>query len=99
MFRIFLWALDKEVVFIVWYQDQRTVEERASIILRRAYGTSAHFRSHQLEAIKAVVAGSDSLLVQKTGWGKSLVYFIATKILRQDGGGPTLIISPLVAFL
>mgnify|MGYP000849349668 FL=1 len=83
----------------MWYQDQRTVEERASIILRRAYGTSAHFRSHQLEAIKAVVAGSDSLLVQKTGWGKSLVYFIATKILRQDGAGPTLIISPLLALM
>ena len=84
---------------MTWCQGQQTVEERALVILRRAYGANAHFRSHQLEAIKAVVAGSDCLLVEKTGWGKSLIYFIATKILRQDGAGPTLIISPLLALM
>ena len=39
------------------------------------------------------------LVVQRTGWGKSLVYFIATRILRDRGGGPTLIVSPLLALM
>jgi ATP-dependent DNA helicase RecQ len=39
------------------------------------------------------------LCVQRTGWGKSAVYFIATALLRQRGGGPTLLISPLIALM
>ncbi|MFX5053549.1 DEAD/DEAH box helicase, partial [Acinetobacter baumannii] len=39
------------------------------------------------------------LVVQKTGWGKSAVYFIATKLLRMQGKGPTIIISPLIALM
>jgi ATP-dependent DNA helicase RecQ len=39
------------------------------------------------------------LVVQKTGWGKSFVYFIATKLLREGGNGPALLISPLLALM
>ena len=73
-----------------------------SLELLRA-GTSladAEFRPGQEEAIRHVVEGRGRLLVvQKTGWGKSFVYFIATKLLREEGGGPTLLISPLLALM
>jgi len=47
-----------------------------------------------------VVDGRGRLLVvQKTGWGKSSVYFIATKLLREDGLGPAILISPLLALM
>jgi len=76
-----------------------TIRARAVEILRRAYGERASFYPGQLEAIEAVVGGTNSLVVEKTGWGKSVVYFIATKILREDGAGPTVIISPLLALM
>jgi ATP-dependent DNA helicase RecQ len=60
----------------------------------------AQFRNDQEEAIKHVVEGRGRLLlVQKTGWGKSSVYFIATKMLREEGAGPALLISPLLALM
>jgi ATP-dependent DNA helicase RecQ len=60
----------------------------------------AHFREGQEEAIRYVVEGRGRLLVvQKTGWGKSFVYFIATKLLREAGAGPALLISPLLALM
>lgn len=70
-------------------------------LLRRALGdSSATFRSGQWEAIDALVNQKERLLVvQRTGWGKSLVYFIATRILRDRGRGPTLIVSPLLALM
>ena len=56
--------------------------------------SDATFREGQEEAICHVVEGRSRLLVvQKTGWGKSLVYFIATKLLREAGYGPALLIS------
>ena len=49
------------------------------------------------EAIDALVnRGERRLVVERTGWGKSLVYFVATRILRDGGSGPTLIVSPLL---
>ena len=60
----------------------------------------AEFREGQEHAIRHVVEGRGRLLVvQKTGWGKSLVYFIATKLLREAGAGPALLISPLLALM
>lgn len=60
----------------------------------------AEFRDGQWEAIDALVNRRERLLVvQQTGWGKSAVYFIATKILRDRGRGPTLIVSPLLALM
>jgi len=61
---------------------------------------SAVFRDSQQEAIRHIVEGKGRLLVvQKTGWGKSSVYFIATKLLRDQGMGPAILISPLLALM
>ena len=58
------------------------------------------FRDGQEDAIRHVVDGLGRLLVvQKTGWGKSFVYFIATKLLREQGAGPALLISPLLSLM
>ena len=63
-------------------------------------GPDASFRPGQLEAIEAVARDRGRvLLVQRTGWGKSAVYFIATKLLREQGAGPTLLVSPLLALM
>ena len=60
----------------------------------------AQFRDGQEEAICHVVEGDGPLLiVQRTGWGKSFVYFIAIKLLREDGYGPALLISPLLSLM
>ena len=61
---------------------------------------AAMFREDQEDAIRHVVDGRGRLLVvQKTGWGKSSVYFIATKLLREQSLGPALLISPLLALM
>ncbi|MEP7012698.1 MAG: DEAD/DEAH box helicase [Acidobacteriota bacterium] len=75
--------------------------KRALELLRLGSGRAdAGFRAGQEEAIRHVVAGSGRLLVvQKTGWGKSFVYFIATKMLREAGSGPALLISPLLSLM
>ncbi len=60
----------------------------------------AEFRPGQLEAIRDVVADRARVLcVQRTGWGKSAVYFVATALLREADAGPTLIVSPLLALM
>jgi ATP-dependent DNA helicase RecQ len=60
----------------------------------------AEFRPGQLEAIRDVVVDRARVLcVQRTGWGKSAVYFVATALLREVGAGPTLIVSPLLALM
>lgn len=69
--------------------------------LARALGTpEAAFREGQWEAIDILVNQRQKLLVvQRTGWGKSSVYFIATALLRAAGAGPTIIVSPLLALM
>ena len=60
----------------------------------------AQFRDGQLESIRDLVDGKKRVLVvQRTGWGKSAVYFVATRMLRSAGTGPSLIISPLLALM
>ncbi len=73
----------------------------ASERLRALTGDAAsQFRDGQLEAIRDVVVDRARVLcVQRTGWGKSAVYFVATALLREAGAGPTLIISPLLALM
>ena len=75
--------------------------ERALELLRLGSGLpDAEFRANQEEAIRRIVTGKSRLLVvQKTGWGKSFVYFIATKQLRETGMGPALLISPLLSLM
>lgn len=66
--------------------------------LTEVFGDGATFRDEYQElAVQKVVNKERVLIVQKTGWGKSLVYFLATKILRQRGDGVTIIISPLLS--
>ena len=74
---------------------------RALELLRIGAGRpDAVFRDGQEEAIRHLVEGGRRLLVvQKTGWGKSFVYFIANKLLREAGSGPALLISPLLALM
>ena len=74
---------------------------RALDFLQRGTGLhDAQFREGQEEAIRHLVEGRGrQLLVQKTGWGKSFVYFITTQLLREAGLGPTLLVSPLLALM
>jgi ATP-dependent DNA helicase RecQ len=68
--------------------------------LRALAGREAKLREDQWEAIEALVIGHRrALVVQRTGWGKSAVYFIATALLRPTGAGPTVIVSPLLALM
>jgi ATP-dependent DNA helicase RecQ len=63
-------------------------------------GPGAEFRKGQRDAIEAVIGdGARALVVQRTGWGKSLVYWIATRVRRDTGHGPTLIVSPLLSLM
>ncbi len=76
-----------------------TTEARTA--LRRLVGRDdADFRDGQLEAVSALVEDrARVLVVQRTGWGKSAVYFVATALRRAQGAGPTVIISPLLALM
>ena len=70
-------------------------------VLRTLVGRSdAAFHEGQYAAISAIVDDSRrALVVQRTGWGKSAVYFVATRLLRDRGAGPTLLVSPLLALM
>ncbi len=70
-------------------------------VLRELVGhPAADFHDGQFEAIEALVdGGRRALVVQRTGWGKSAVYFVASLLLRRRGAGPTLIVSPLLALM
>ncbi|WP_409469251.1 RecQ family ATP-dependent DNA helicase [Streptomyces sp. HC307] len=80
--------------------DLRT---NADAVLARLVGDAtgaARLREDQWRAIEALVADRRrALVVQRTGWGKSAVYFVATSLLRARGSGPTVIVSPLLALM
>jgi ATP-dependent DNA helicase RecQ len=78
--------------------DTRTA---ALAVLRTLVGREdADFHEGQYAAISSIVDDSRrALVVQRTGWGKSAVYFVATKLLRDRGAGPTLLVSPLLALM
>ena len=72
----------------------------ASALLRDLAGPGAVLREDQHAAIEALVSDRRRVLVvQATGWGKSAVYFIATRLLRNRGEGPTVLVSPLLALM
>lgn len=83
--------------------DQLTepdLRERAEEVLRTLAGPDAALRDDQWTAIHALVAQRRrALVVQRTGWGKSAVYFVATALLRAAGAGPMVIVSPLLALM
>ncbi|MBP2366653.1 ATP-dependent DNA helicase RecQ [Pseudonocardia parietis] len=76
------------------------LRERAETVLEQLAGEGARLREDQWRAIEALVAQHRrALVVQRTGWGKSAVYFVATALLREQGAGPTVIVSPLLALM
>src|SRR3954452_11494063 len=80
------------------------IAARAGELLCELAGPEATFREHQLDAVRDLVEDSARVVcVQRTGWGKSAVYFVATALLREPGphppAGPTLIVSPLLALM
>ncbi|WP_024475475.1 RecQ family ATP-dependent DNA helicase [Arthrobacter sp. CAL618] len=81
--------------------DTTTLHDQAAVILRTLVGREdAEFHDGQFEAIEALVdGGRRALVVQRTGWGKSAVYLVASLLLRARGAGPTLIVSPLLALM
>jgi ATP-dependent DNA helicase RecQ len=76
-----------------------TAVDDAQAHLTRLAGPDARLRDDQWQAIEALLAGRRVEVVQRTGWGKSAVYWIATGLLRGRGSGPTLVISPLLALM
>ncbi|MEV4734090.1 RecQ family ATP-dependent DNA helicase [Saccharopolyspora sp. NPDC049426] len=80
--------------------DEEALRELAEERLRALAGPEAALREDQWAAIRALVLERRrALVVQRTGWGKSAVYFIATALLRELGEGPTVIVSPLLALM
>src|SRR3712207_1479400 len=86
--------------------ERSAVRGRAEAVLRRLAGEHARLRDDQWRAIEALVVDRRRVLcVQRTGWGKSAVYFVATALLRERAGGdppaagPTVIVSPLIALM
>ena len=77
------------------------MEKAATLaLLHQMLGPTARFRDGQWEAIDLAANQRQRLLVvQRTGWGKSVVYFLAARILRDVGAGPTLLISPLLSLM
>jgi len=78
-----------------------SLNDKALRLVRDLTGMpDAWFRPGQVEAIRSVVnERRRALVVQRTGWGKSAVYLIATRLLREKGAGPTVIVSPLLALM
>jgi len=66
----------------------------ARATLRRHFGYP-DFRGGQAEAIAAVLAGRDTLVLMPTGGGKSLCYQIPSQLLP----GITLVVSPLISLM
>ena len=76
------------------------LREEAERCLRALAGPSARLREDQWTAIQALARDRRrALVVQRTGWGKSAVYFVTTALLRARGMGPTIIVSPLLALM
>ncbi|MGW1100808.1 RecQ family ATP-dependent DNA helicase [Streptomyces sp. NPDC002455] len=84
-------------------EDRAELRASADSVLARLVGDAtgtARLREDQWRAIEALVADRRrALVVQRTGWGKSAVYFVATSLLRAQGSGPTVIVSPLLALM
>jgi len=81
-------------------ENEAELRDEAETCLRALAGAHAWLREDQWTAIRALVAERRrALVVQRTGWGKSAVYFIATALLRARGAGPTVIVSPLLALM
>jgi ATP-dependent DNA helicase RecQ len=80
--------------------ETAALRDQAERCLRSLAGPDAALRDDQWTAIRALVQDRRrALVVQRTGWGKSAVYFTATALLRSRGSGPSVIVSPLLALM
>jgi ATP-dependent DNA helicase RecQ len=85
---------------VIGIRDLTELRAEAQAHLRALAGEGAVLREDQWTAVAALVADRRrALVVQRTGWGKSAVYFVATALLRAQGSGPTVIVSPLLALM
>ena len=80
--------------------DPAAVALAADAVITALAGPGARVRDDQLEAVNALVVDRRRcLVVQATGWGKSAVYWIAARAVRDAGSGPVLVVSPLLALM
>ncbi len=86
-------------MFFINKKNNDDIKTKAYDILHSIYGKNASFREGQYEAIEATLSHKRTLVVQKTGWGKSLIYFVCSKILKAQNKGLTIIISPLLTLM
>ncbi|MEG0370679.1 MAG: RecQ family ATP-dependent DNA helicase [Clostridium sp.] len=75
------------------------MRDYAVSLLRKMVGENADFHEGQWEAIQSAINNKRTLVVQKTGWGKSVVYFIASKLLKEKRGGVSILVSPLLSLM
>ena len=75
------------------------IHKQATEIIKELYGKDASFREGQYEAIEATITQKRTLVVQRTGWGKSLIYFVCTKLMREQRRGVTMVVSPLLVLM
>lgn len=76
-----------------------SIYNKSLSIIQELYGEKAEFRPGQYEAIEATMTKKRTLVVQRTGWGKSLVYFVCTKLMRENRKGMTMVVSPLLVLM
>lgn len=76
-----------------------SIHAEALQVIQQLYGENAFFREGQYEAIEATLTHRRTLVIQKTGWGKSLIYFVCTKLQRNAGKGMTIVVSPLLVLM
>ena len=94
MFSIFIVLANLDI------EVQKKMKEKAVGYLKTSLNNpKASFHDGQWESINRLLNHKRVLVVQRTGWGKSMVYFLATKLLREQGAGPTLLISPLLSLM
>lgn len=75
------------------------MKKKGELLLKKMIGSEAKFHDGQWESIESAVKGNRTLVVQKTGWGKSIVYFIASKLIKENKGGVTILVSPLLSLM
>ena len=78
---------------------EKSIYNEASNLLHKVYGETSNFRNGQYEAIESIFTHKRTLVIQKTGWGKSLIYFIACEMLRKRGKSATIVVSPLLVLM
>ena len=75
------------------------MKQYAEKLLKQMIGNNAEFHDGQWEAIENALNNKRTLIIEKTGWGKSIVYFMASKLIKEKRGGVTVLLSPLLSLI